>query len=46
MSTRRQSGSFQVEESVFIKSTYGITKNYHEVILLPKFYRLSHKLGV
>ena len=36
MNIRRQSGSFHFEEDVFSKSAQGISKTYHEVLLILK----------
>ena len=46
MKYRRQNGSFQFEEDSFSKDAQGISKIYHEVLLLMNFYRLNHKLRI
>ena len=37
MTYRRQSNDFQFEEDPFIKIADGISKSYHEVLMLMKF---------
>ena len=52
MNIRRQSGAFHIEESPFSKKVQSINsinssiKNYHEVLLLIKFYKLNLRLWI
>ena len=38
--------NFRFEGDPFAKNVQGVSKSYHEVLLLMKFYRLSHRLRI
>ena len=44
MNCRRRSNTFQFENDVFSKNAKGISKIYHEVMLLMKFLKTKHQV--
>ena len=37
---------FQTQEDPFSKNAHGVSKIYHEVLMLMNFYKLNHKLRI